>query len=360
MRAAFCLILILTTSQAFAAAANSCKTIDLRNRFPPIRNQGHRSGWCYAFSAVDLVAEAQGVAKKTPLSAFDVATTYIAGSPDEFYAAAKKTIHSPNAVSPSDNPSMFGLRPSERKGGTTAFAAALYLRQNRMCAESHLKSQDGNNESVDLTHEQIGLASQYEIFEGHTFIGQQIRQMSGDIERNERTCTTETIDVALQTAVGNLATEKLKEATNLACRGSRPFSRPMQVQLVSNTAGVIEGQTGPFAKSVDELLSRGRPIGIGYNYCGLQVPAVEECGHESIIVGRQFNEKTKACELLVRNSHGPYCKQYEGLNVRCDTKTPGYFWVDENILAKLAFDFTWIETDLKKFGKPETGAAPKL
>lgn len=84
--------------------------------------------------------------------------------------------------------------------------------------------------------------------------------------------------------------------------------------------------------AIDQQLDRDNVVAISYlgrylrdpNYRG---PVV---GHSSLVVGREFNEKTGECEYLIRNSWGSSC-QYYSKSYRCEN---GHVWLPGSVLAK--------------------------
>jgi hypothetical protein len=85
-------------------------------------------------------------------------------------------------------------------------------------------------------------------------------------------------------------------------------------------------------KNLDEQLNKGNIIGIDYNsnvfadYNNYALFA----DHASSIIGRRFNQNTKSCEYLIRNSWGSTCDS--GYNLDLLTCDNGNIWISEDIL----------------------------
>lgn len=81
------------------------------------------------------------------------------------------------------------------------------------------------------------------------------------------------------------------------------------------------------------------PVGISYNPGALK-KSDNPGSHASVIIGQQFNQKTKSCEFLVRDSYGPTCNE-----TKSDYKYPcenGSVWVPEKVLFSATKQLTWI------------------
>jgi hypothetical protein len=90
---------------------------------------------------------------------------------------------------------------------------------------------------------------------------------------------------------------------------------------------------------IDSLLDEDEILGISYN-TEMAGDNPEDAGdHASTIVGRQWNESSKQCEYIIRNSWGPNCDSYPA-GMRCEG---GYFWVTKDDLKQHVFS---IETFL--------------
>lgn len=103
---------------------------------------------------------------------------------------------------------------------------------------------------------------------------------------------------------------------------------------------------------LDKALESKNIAGLTYNYA----PLLNNNGtamHASVVVGRKFNEKTRQCEYLVRNSHGRSCAASHP-ETRCDTscnedinknckRTNGYFWISERFLNHVGSSITVME-----------------
>lgn len=343
-------LISLLISVANGSEAKDCSERDLRSRFGKVRDQSLH--WCYAFSVADLFSEANSLSPSNPVSPLDVGVTYISAQQVDFdeavdaihvedeYTHYRKGVPPPAVV-------YSGRHPDKRQYGDFAIAAALYLRRNRLCTEGEAPTMDdlSASEPVDFVTRLLGTGAismnkemtflqrvitlRIEQFRESTPIVAQCRRQEGPVPQTD-----------LVKTLNNLAMEKLKHSLDQSCKGSKS-GREVQIHSKSNSDQSFIGRAM-------KLLDRGRPFEIGYNFCELarnEVPEV--CLHSSIVVGRKY--EAGVCQFLVRNSHGKNCKQFEGLNVNCAEDSPGYFWVDKDLLNRSVSEYNWLENDKEFF-----------
>lgn len=132
--------------------------------------------------------------------------------------------------------------------------------------------------------------------------------------------------------------------------------RPVQVKPFTRKSYSEEGgwffDKVTISDHIDKALESKNIAGLTYNYA----PVINSTGtamHASVVVGRKFNEKTRQCEYLVRNSHGRSCAASHP-ETRCDTscnedinknckRTNGYFWISERLLNNVGTSITVME-----------------
>lgn len=81
-----------------------CGTLDYSSRFVPPKDQGN-AGFCYSFTASDLISEAVGLQPPTTASALYAASQFIALSPTEVDAANRAIVfeHPPSTQNAGQN-----------------------------------------------------------------------------------------------------------------------------------------------------------------------------------------------------------------------------------------------------------------
>jgi C1A family cysteine protease len=109
------------------------------------------------------------------------------------------------------------------------------------------------------------------------------------------------------------------------------------IRQVSST----EGKNGPAVMAaIDEQLDKGNISAVAFPF--KMISTSDTGGHSVTLVGRRFNEKTKTCEYLLRNSWGLTC----GGSLKkelCAPEHPGHLWVSRGELEKNLWRVTYIE-----------------
>jgi len=95
-------------------------------------------------------------------------------------------------------------------------------------------------------------------------------------------------------------------------------------------------------ETLDKNLNGGNLVGISY-HAGVLTKLVKdpkgEDSHASSIVGRRFDEATGQCQYLIRNSWGTGCKQYYQEKM-CEN---GNIWLAEEYLAPALMQLTYLK-----------------
>ncbi|MBL7669007.1 MAG: hypothetical protein JNM39_00855 [Bdellovibrionaceae bacterium] len=345
----------LLISFANATEAKDCSDRDLRSRFGKVRDQG--PSWCYAYTVADLFSEANGLSLSNPVSPLDVGVTYISAQQREVNEAVSLIhVEDEYARDYSKRPpaSIYnGIYPDKRRNGNFGMAAALYLRKNRLCTEEQAPTMDefSSSKPIDFENKLAGtgaIAQEGEMTFLQRVINIRIEQFReaapvvAQCRSLSQTLNQTLLQADLAKALNNFAMEKLKNSLELSCKNSR-LSREIQIHTKGNSEKSFRGDA-------KKLLDRHRPFEIGYDFCGLAKREVSTgCVHSSIVVGRKYEDGV--CQMLVRNSHGENCTQFEGLNVKCAEDSPGYFWVNEDLLDKTVSEYHWIENEKEFFSE---------
>jgi hypothetical protein len=261
--------------RSFASTVADCKSVDMRDKFPPIRDQGARIGWCYAFTAADLMNEAAGISPKDPISALDVGTTFISAKKALFESEVLKINSNIPYYSASDGTDartrLDGVEPKMRSGGWPDLAMTLYLKQNRIFHESEAKSTVQSPSVIPMT-----LDKQDEILDNRepgqeTYIEQVINdRISGvarsEIKQSKSQCfKSEDIGISgnLVGAINDEATLQLKKSLDKSCKKNLKFKSNLKVQIY------LDNEKHQYLGMIKGLLKLGHPVGISYDFCGL-------------------------------------------------------------------------------------------
>lgn len=101
---------------------------------------------------------------------------------------------------------------------------------------------------------------------------------------------------------------------------------------LKNLVVKTDGSKKTIYKTMDEQLDKGNIVGIGYKAEVLENYKNNEswfANHASSIVGRRFNEMTLSCEYMIRNTWGNDCSSYNWDDYECKD---GHVWIGEDFL----------------------------
>jgi len=280
---------------AVRQAAQTCGgglTRDMSDKFGPVRDQGNL-GWCFAFSAADLLSHRFG----KRISAADVASTYYDGGADDFLT------------------NFFGQRPSANSGGFAAEAMQKAIKRG-LCLEDRFRSE---------VNGRAGLAralSRIERMRNRLLMD---RNCIDALKVFPQMQAQDVIDIAAASARADVI-------DNLSNKNCAPRIAATNISTVSVRATSSQDKENLF-EHINNQLTALKPIEISYNANILYSPDFHDSKlafHSSVLVGRRFNPNSRQCEYLIRNSYGPGCEQYHDW-LKCKR---GNVWVPAANLAK--------------------------
>jgi hypothetical protein len=280
----------------------NCTPIDLRGpRLGPPRDQDS-IGWCYAFSAADLLSYRLG----ERVSAADLAVQY---NQQDFRSRSLSFMRSLTGST---------LPP---EGGWPSSAIQAAIRRGGACRERDFRSDDnGYNNLMDTMR-----------------ILQRVH--SGDPERCLTAARgtfpripTESISEVLNTSSSNLVNE-------LAERACRPRLNLEGIQVGNMNFPLSRSES--MIEKIDQILGQNQPIEASYTTGCIEAADCDGRGglHSSLVVGRRFNASTGACEYLIRNSWGRSCRS-QGRGMDCEQ---GNVWVPKHQLHRGLYGVTYLE-----------------
>lgn len=270
-------------------------------------------GWCYAFVASDLISHAIGK---------EVSPAYAAILYND--RILNRLIH-------------------QKEGGLTADAVNDVLEKG-VCLEKNLRSDDYIFSTIETDVSRV-YDSILELNKKFT-TKKQVFGPDKKIERNQEMkyskwdvqvslCTENIIHLlGIGTMFPHLRLDQLIEILM--------STRPNILKQLANTCPIedipdlknlkvkVDSNKKTMYQTMDDQLDKGNIVGIGYisevlkNY----KTDVWFSNHASSIVGRRFNEETKSCEYLLRNTWGRSCSGYSE-NIECKD---GHAWIGENYL----------------------------
>lgn len=348
------------TKQGQAESAKrrrSCKPKD--NRKPPLvdfvrkgrNNNNNRSqdsiGWCYAFTAADMISHKIGQV----VSAVDVANAYNDSGWDYF----------------------FGVDESKMSGGYTAEAANKALKRG-LCLEKNLPSEDFKYSRVGGNVVK-GLREVEKMYEAYRKLAYKttpsqpiyssvgvmssmpmsFRKQGGELMHAERVfmnkyvCSGSTLpwnalfptlkDHQVLTLIrkSNSDNDFVDGLVNLSCK---PRFKAPGLKFTQRTTSVFNGGLKGMVNKLNEVLDGGDIVGINYFSSVLKNRHNRRDGHHaSSIVARRFNEKSGTCEYLLRNSWGTGCYSYDR-HYKCEQ---GNIWIGEEFLTDASTSITYAE-----------------
>ncbi len=92
--------------------------------------------------------------------------------------------------------------------------------------------------------------------------------------------------------------------------------------------------------AIDYQISKMNILAIGFN--SRMLSESFRGGHAVNVVGRKYDEKSKTCRYLLRNSEGNGCNSKINTDL-CAKDHSGHLWVSKERLSKYLFDVTYIK-----------------
>lgn len=287
---------VAVLSVALNAVAVVCSRIDLRNDvLGPARDQG-QIGWCFAFTAADLISHRIG--KRVSVS--DLAMNYYR----KFDGKAASEEYQK------------GFQESGGVGKALEVA-----RDTGVCLEKDMPS--NNFLTFDLRSGKIS---------------ERVWNIPEVMSALTESALDETPEyyihfphVSKKQYLDLLETKTTHEAwatiVELSCRGRR-----LGVQGLNPKKPIISKLFPKHNfKVIHQQLEKGNIVGISYYSAFLKSkPRNIDAFHASSIVGRRWNRQTNKCEFLIRNSWGTSCSGYRS-GFDCDN---GNLWVPRDILEE--------------------------
>ncbi|MBF0300635.1 MAG: hypothetical protein HQK51_18115 [Oligoflexia bacterium] len=304
----------------------SCTTVN--NLKPPLvseqdrnnyktRDQGS-SGWCFAYTAADLLSFHIG----KDISARDIANSYYKGS----------TI--------SGIKELFGTKRSSHREGLINVAVQRAL-EHGLCLEEQLPSSDFEFTADKNFSDTLNSLEQLKIdLSGSTLLDKQnfcTEEFYKDFSELFPSFSKQDLISIITKSSNNVS---LME--NLIEKQCTPRNNVWLNKLeITSTKCLSDSSCKNMLDLVDQELSNENIIGLGYNATILETINVEgrlENMHASSIVGRKFNEFTGSCEYLIRNSQGTGCTQSPFFQCK-----QGHIYIPEEYLIKAMFEIDYIK-----------------
>lgn len=308
------------SEKSLAPPPPDCTTVDFRSVLPPVRNQDS-IGWCFAFTAADLISFKIG----KEVSSADIALSSEA-SKDGWLSEILSAFLGGDMVKSraTDNGGL--INDAVESGKTKGF-----------CLEKDLPSRDTQFADLRSTlNSLVDLKKKYAEAKGKGLNGKEICSLyMGRVNTLFPNVQLTDLQAVLDASSSKTIFDRLAD---LSC-GSRIKVPHINVQ---NTSFDAFDPPSKKASSIDSILDDGRPVGIGYNPDVLQDPSINPLvtsGHASSIVGRRWDAESKTCNYLLRNSWGTSCAGYH-FSYKCES---GYVWIPKNTLSKAVGHVNYIQ-----------------
>ena len=308
------------------AAKKRCQPVDLREKLPPIRDQG-ALGWCYAHVAADLASFYTG----ENISPFGIVVDYDRpeGGVWKLLLQMKR-----NGIAMFKHKT-WHLKLYQKEGGqigealNASVSKGLCL-ERELPTEGHFMGLRSLLVMVDsLKKNQLRATSPIDVYyDNGDFAGEVQCNNLSIISSLFPTLDIDTISRILERAEKNAFVKRLAPH---ACKARIPFDKKFRTTFFPSKEMFIE--------KVHSLLNNKDIVGIGYDSSILYRFSQEGGNHASSIVGRRWNESTQQCQLLLRNTYGASCKRNYRKKYDCDG---GYLWIDEHALATHSHTMTYL------------------
>lgn len=312
--------------------AETCGSKDLRSELGPPRDQGE-TGWCFSHTTADLISQRTGMR----VSAFDVATTFILGNPDELSLKSSPELQSYLAANPgfasalrkarSAEPENYGARQILTDSGMYNTGgeedmAAIMANTKGLCLESDLSSNEKRFEthlrSIRRAHRKSPVAPYCDT---QNPFG---ADLSAIAEGNARVAA-----MTFQKWVDNKC-KRVPSPVPLipdATRGAENSAK--WDELKAKDPSAHGRQQKELREALDRALDQGRAVAIGYNAYDIEARTPGENDihgdHSSIIAARKMIGGK--CHYFLRNSRGSKCDGYiRSLRTACE-KQAGGLWL---------------------------------
>lgn len=348
-------------------AQERCTSISQEARLGPVRNQG-RTGWCYGYTAADMIGFALNLPPEKQVSAIAVSSNYASTSwreIDQIYADNLKKRDDPlrdfRLVNIDDRGNVTSARIAIRdklenqqagkgiasslndklsQGGFVDSAFEVTMSKDKICLTDDMgQLEDGSFDpyTANIVAEQMVLAqkrhcsSNKDSFSG--IVDTQTELLKAQAKFYQEKCSV------------NLSKKQNFRISEYNFSTYNPTDQRFSRSEEDKTKGL---------RAIDKALNNGEIIGLTYEpksliHTRLQAQLSDHSLHSSTIIGRKFEDGK--CFYQIRNSWGPKCLQYleDNNKVRCEHG--GSIYVEENTLLDTLVGIQLIENTRPK--KPQ-------
>ncbi|MCB0349942.1 MAG: hypothetical protein KDD38_02090 [Bdellovibrionales bacterium] len=318
-----------------------CSPVDLRGQLPPVRNQDSM-GWCFAFTAADLLSFKSGenISPKS-LAVHSVKMKLASRNIMANVSSDEKKRGTESMVDNDFLESLYGpISYSEYEGGGSTRLAIVQAPHTIICTEQELPSENFNDVDLLCKLRYIEkVANELPKYSLNNFSKSRCNEIMPALESFPNLTLSEVADGLRLSSRADVISNLTDQNCNKKESSLRLQKKLKDIQVSTLTRG--EGVNGQhLVRSIDRNFKEGRPSGVSYSARVLTNPAWSDRtvdGHASVIVGRRYNDSTGQCEYLLRNSWGSAWKpkRYESEG--------GYAWIPQASLARSMRQVQWVE-----------------
>lgn len=314
----FLMGLLFSLNSALAASEAECTSVDLRAQVGPIRNQGN-IGWCFANAGADLM----GYEFSKELGGKQVSAIHVAMS---------------------FNTTLY--RNAFDEGGSAFGALHTYLlTEDRVClqtVEDELMNR-GLQIPIKSKLEAISqLKKSYDLQTQNPKAWDQFYQQWSNLKKHNSLIFSMG-DTKLMNLLETSSEHQLpmRIADTLCAKQSVPVKVKSRIEMLSPWMPLTN--QNDLVDKIDQQLTRKNILGLAYYASFMTTPdgaIYSDSKHMSVLVGRKWNQESRQCEYLIRNSWGESCNSYTNpiLKGKCEK---GNVWMPEDALKKIMFGITY-------------------
>ncbi len=302
---------------AVAAEKEKCTSVDVSGRLGPVRNQTDK-GWCYAFTAAELVGYRLGPETANfsrRISAADIAFRYNEENTSwfsKFFSSAD---------------------PGIAEGGLMGDALKTALSKGGFCLEKNAPSEEYSFGRLDETIRDIRdiLNQPRPSKDEYCYTYLRVQDMFPGIDLDTYS------NILSEAGRDNWEYFRLLNEKNCAGKRNTYGIDPENIVDLTKKNSKIE----TMLDALDYQLGKKNIASIGFRM-NMIAQNGGDGGHGVTVVGRKYDEESKSCQYLLRNSWGNGCPSIVKKNL-CAKDHSGHLWVSRELLEENTFHLTYIK-----------------